>query len=86
MGEDREEQEAPKDAVMIDSTPEEHIPEDQNERVEPEIPVDPPKEVIVTKKRPALIKNNLQEAENMQLPVAPSERARDHASFPAMWR
>jgi hypothetical protein len=37
---------------MIDSTPEEHIPKDQNEIVEPEIPVDPPKEVTVTKKRP----------------------------------
>ena len=35
MDENKEEQEAPKDAVMIDSTPKEHIPEDQNEIVEP---------------------------------------------------
>jgi hypothetical protein len=35
MDEDKEEQEAPRDAIMIDSTLEEHIPEDQNETVEP---------------------------------------------------
>jgi hypothetical protein len=61
MDEDREEQKAPKDAVMIDSTLEEHIPEDQNETVEPEIHVDPPKEVTITKKRPTWIRNTLQE-------------------------
>jgi hypothetical protein len=35
MDEDIEEQEDPRDAVMIDSTPKEHIPEDQNETLEP---------------------------------------------------
>ena len=40
---DREEQEAPKDIVMIESTLEEHIPKDQDETIEPEILVDPPK-------------------------------------------
>jgi hypothetical protein len=59
MDEDREEQEAPKDAVMIDSTPEEHIPEEKNETIEPEIPIDPPKEVTVTKKRPRWLRNTL---------------------------
>jgi hypothetical protein len=34
MDEDREEQEAPEEAVMEDSTPEEHIPDVQNEMVE----------------------------------------------------
>jgi hypothetical protein len=62
MDEDREEQEASRDAVMIDSTPEEHILEDQNEPVEPEVPVDPPKEVTVTRKRPSWLQNTLQEA------------------------
>jgi hypothetical protein len=59
MDEDREEQEAPKDAVMIDSTPKEHILEDQNETIEPDISIDPPKEVKVTKKRPRWIQNTL---------------------------
>jgi hypothetical protein len=66
MDEDREEQEAPKDAAMIDSTPKD-ISEDQNETVEPEIPVDPPKEVTVTKKRPTWLRN-LQEAEKHASP------------------
>lgn len=52
MDKDREEQEAPQDTMTIDSTPEEHIPQDQDETVEPEIPVDPPKVVTVIKKRP----------------------------------
>jgi hypothetical protein len=51
MDEDREEQEAPKEAVMVDSTPEEPIPEVQNEMVERL--VDPPREVAVNRKRPA---------------------------------
>jgi hypothetical protein len=59
MDEDREEKEAPKDVEMIDSIPKEHIPEDQNETVEPEISVDPPKEVAVTNKRPAWLQNTL---------------------------
>jgi hypothetical protein len=63
MDEDREEQEAPKDAVIIDSTLEEHILDDQNETVEPKIPVDPPKEVTITKKRPTWLQNTLQEVE-----------------------
>jgi hypothetical protein len=53
MDEDIEEKEAPRDAVMIASTPEEHIPKDQNETVDPKIPVDPPREVTVTKKSPS---------------------------------
>jgi hypothetical protein len=43
MDEDREEKEAPWDAVMIESTPAELILEYQNETVEPYILVDPPK-------------------------------------------
>jgi hypothetical protein len=52
MDEDRDEK-APRDAIMVDSTPKEPILDDQNETVELERPVDPPKETIVTKKRPA---------------------------------
>jgi hypothetical protein len=37
---------------MEDSTPEEPIPEVQNEMVESERPVDPPREVAVNRKRP----------------------------------
>ena len=68
MDEDREEKEAPKDVEMIDSILEEHIPEDQNETVEPEISVDPPKEVAVTKKRPSWLRNTLQEDEGHEAP------------------
>jgi hypothetical protein len=54
---------------MIDSTPEEHILEDQNEIVEPEIPVDPHKEVTISKKRPAWLRNILRGAEKDAAPV-----------------
>jgi hypothetical protein len=59
MDEDREEQEDPKATMMIESTPEEHILEYHNEIVEPEISLDPPKEVKVMKKRPTWIWNTL---------------------------
>jgi hypothetical protein len=68
MDEDREEQEAPRDAVMVDSTPEEPILEDQNETIEPERHVDPPREATVTRKRPAWLQNTLQEAEGHTAP------------------
>jgi hypothetical protein len=63
MDEDRDEKETPKDALMIDSTVEEHIPKDHNEIVEPKIPIDPPTNVTATEKRPAWLQNTLQEAE-----------------------
>jgi len=53
MDEGKEEQEAPRDAIMVDSTSEELILEDQNETIEPERPVDPPREATVTRKRPS---------------------------------
>jgi hypothetical protein len=84
MDEDKKEQEAPKDVVMIDSTREEHIPEDQNETVEPTIPVDPPKEVIVTNKRLAWLHNALQEAEKHAAPngsFRESKRPRKFSSY-----
>jgi hypothetical protein len=87
MDEDREEQEAPRDAVMVDSTPEEHIPEDQNETVEPEIPVDPPREVTVTRKRPAWLRNTLQEAEGHAAPKGSfreSKRPHKFSSYVAL--
>jgi len=62
MDKDRKEKEAPKDVAMIDSIPEEHILEYQNEIVELEISVDPPKEVTFTKKRPTWLQNTLHEA------------------------
>jgi hypothetical protein len=76
MDEDREEQEAPRDAVMIDSTPEEHIPEDQNET---KILIDPPKEVTVTGKRPTWLRNTLQDTEGHATPRGCfRERKRPH--------
>jgi hypothetical protein len=63
MDEDKEELEAPRDAVMVDSTLEKHILEDQIVIVEPERPVDPPREATVTRKRPTWLWNNLQEVE-----------------------
>jgi hypothetical protein len=63
MDEDKEELEAPRDAVMVDSTPEKHILEYQIVIVELERPVDPPKEATVTRKRPTWLWNNLQEVE-----------------------
>jgi hypothetical protein len=59
MDEDREEQEAPKEAVMEDSTPEQPIPKVQNEMVESERPVDPPREAVVNRKRPTWLQNTL---------------------------
>jgi hypothetical protein len=44
---------------MVDSTLEERIPEGQNETLESEIPVDPPREVTVTRKRLACLWNTL---------------------------
>jgi hypothetical protein len=51
MDEDKEEQDAPRDVVMVESTPEENILEDQIKTIEPERPVDPPREATVTRKR-----------------------------------
>jgi hypothetical protein len=48
---------------MQESTPEEPISEVQNEMVESERPVDPPREVAVTRKRPTWLWNTLQEVE-----------------------
>jgi hypothetical protein len=63
MDEDREEQDAPRDAIMVDSTSEEPISKVQNEMVELERPIDPPREAVVTNKRPTWLRNTLQEAE-----------------------
>jgi hypothetical protein len=68
MDEDREEQEALRDAVMVDSTLEEPISEVQNEMVESERFVDPPREAAVTRKRLAWLRNTLQEAEGHATP------------------
>jgi hypothetical protein len=62
---------------MIESTPEEHIPEDKNETIEMEIPVYPPKEVTVTKKRPAWLRNTLQEAEKHAAPSGSFQREQE---------
>jgi hypothetical protein len=86
MDEDREEWEAQRDAYMVDSTLQEHILEDQNETVEPERPIDPPKEAIVSWKRPAWLRTLCRKLKEMQLQRDPLEKARDHTSFPAMWR
>jgi hypothetical protein len=51
MDEDQEEQEAPREAFMEDSTPEEPIPKVHNDMVESERLVDPPREVAINRKR-----------------------------------
>jgi hypothetical protein len=53
---------------MVDSTPEQHILEDENETIEWERPVDPPKEAMVSRKRPTWLQNTLQEAEGNATP------------------
>jgi hypothetical protein len=55
MDEDREEKEAPREVVMEESTPKEPILEVQNEMVESERPVDPPREVAVNRKIPSCL-------------------------------
>jgi hypothetical protein len=83
MDEDREEQEAPKEAVMEDSTPEESIPEVEIEMVESERPIDPPREAT---RRDQLGSGTLcRKLKDMRPPKALLERARDHIRFPAMW-
>jgi hypothetical protein len=87
MDEDREEQEAPREAVMEDSTPEEPIPEVQNEMVESERPVDPPREVAVNRKRPAWLRNTLQEVEGHATPKGSfreSKRPHKFSSYVAL--
>ena len=85
MDGDIEEKEAPKDVVMIDSTPEEHIPEEKNETVEPEIPVDPHTEVMLPRKYQHGSETLCKKQKSMQLSLALSKRARNHASFLAIW-
>jgi hypothetical protein len=65
---DQIEQEVAKDAFMVDSTPDEIIPEVQNDMVESENPVDLPKEAVTTRKRPSWFHNTLQEAEGHASP------------------
>jgi hypothetical protein len=59
MDEDREEKEAPREAVMEESTPEEPIPEVQNEIVESDRSIDPPREAVVNRKRPDWLQEHL---------------------------
>jgi hypothetical protein len=68
IDEEQIEQEPPKDTVMVNSTPEETISEVHNDMVESERPVDLPKEVVATRKRPAWLRNTLQEAEGHASP------------------
>jgi hypothetical protein len=79
IDEDKIEQEAPKDVIMVDSTPEETIPEVQNDMVKSERPVDLPEEVVATKKRLAWLWNTLQEVERHAAPKGSfRERKRPH--------
>ena len=66
--EDREEKEAPRDAIIVDSNLENPIPEEQNEMVESKRPVDPPREGAITRKRPTWLQNTLQEVEGHAAP------------------
>jgi hypothetical protein len=68
IDEDGEEHEAPRDAIMVESTPEEPISEFHNEMVELERHVDPPREAAITRKRPAWLQNNLREVEGHAAP------------------
>jgi hypothetical protein len=72
---------------MIDSTPEELTPEDQNEIVEPKRPVDPTKEAIVTRKIPAWLQNTLQNVEGHATPKGSfreSKRPHKFSSYVAL--
>jgi hypothetical protein len=85
MDEDQIEQEAPKDAVMVDSTPEETIPEVQNDMVESKR--DLPEEVVATRKRPAWLRNTLQEARGHGTPKGSfreSKRPHKFSSYVAL--
>jgi hypothetical protein len=48
---------------MVDSNPEETIPKVQNDIVESERPIALPEEDVTTRKRPAWLRNTLQEDE-----------------------
>ena len=74
MDEDREEPEALAITVMRDSTPEEYVPEEHEESDGHELQVDPPREEIVSRKRPAWLRDTLQEAERHP---APNESSRE---------
>jgi hypothetical protein len=83
--EDREEQEAPRDVIMVDSTPEKPIPEEKNEMVESERLLDPPREAAVTRRDQLGSGTLCRKLKDMQRPKDLLERTRDHTSFPAMW-
>ena len=79
MDEDREEKGDPMDVCMVDSTPEEPILEVHKEMVELERPVDPPREVVVNRKRPVWFRNTLREAKGHVAPKGSfRERKRPH--------
>jgi hypothetical protein len=66
--EDIEEQEAPRDGIMVDTTQDKPIPEENNEMVESKRLLDPPREAAVTRERPAWLWNTLQEAKGYAAP------------------
>jgi hypothetical protein len=87
MDEYQEDKKAPRDAIMVDSTPKEHILEDHNETIEPERPVDPPKEATVSRKRLTWLWNTLQEAEGHAVPKGSfreSKRPHKFSSYVAL--
>jgi hypothetical protein len=89
MDEDQEDREAQRDACMVDSTLQEHIIKDQDEIVEPERPIDPPKEATVSCKRPAWLWNTLQEIEGHATPKGSfreSKRPHKVSSYVALIR
>jgi hypothetical protein len=85
MDGDQEEQEAPRDAVIVDSTPEEHILENQIETVEPKRPVVHPEKPPLLERDQLGSRTLCRKLKDMQLPEALLERARYHTSFPTMW-
>jgi hypothetical protein len=87
MDEEQEEQEAPRNVVMENSTLEDPIPEVQNEMVESKRPIDPPQEVAINRKRPAWLWNTLQEAEGHAAPKGSfreSKRPHKFSSYVAL--
>jgi hypothetical protein len=54
--------------------------------VDPVAPVDVPRDIAVGQKRPALSRQTLQKAGDMELLVVHSKRARDHRDFQAMFK
>jgi hypothetical protein len=89
LDEDIEEHEDPRDVVMVDSNSRKPILEVKNEVEELERPVDPPREIVVTRKRPTWLRDTLEEVEGHAAPMGSfreKKRPRNFSSYVALMR